>query len=783
LSRGQNSPFGVRLRRLREAAGLTQEELASRAGLAAKNISDLERGERKRPYPHTVRSLADALGLSKEERAALFAAVPKRGSSNRSAQAVAPEPTLPMPPTPLVGRERDLEEIKAFLAQPEIRLLTLTGTGGVGKTRLAIQAARDAADLFPDGVAFVALASVGSPSLIVPTVCRTLGLRESAEENPQELLRVHLRDRELLLVLDNFEHVLEAAPEATGLLGSSASLKVLCTSRAPLHVRGEQEYSVMPLALPASTRSPSVEEVVNSPSGRLFLERARAASPAFSITEDNAAAVAAICWRLAGLPLALELAAAKMTFLDPATLLSRLDRALSTGSTRDVPDRQRTLRATLDWSYDLLSGPHQALFRMLSVFNGDFSLDAADAVGAAGVVGSEEILDLLGGLAEQSLVVAEVAGGQGVRYRMLEPVRQYAYEKLEVHKEVEETRRRHAGFFLALAERADPEVRGPRQVEWLERLERENDNLRAAMSWALSAGDYDTAARLGWALHTFWLVRGHHREERRWMEAAFEHELSPALRIRALHVAGSMAYSQGDYPAAEEYFQEALCLSRREGDMLAEGHGWGGVALVEIVRPDYEAAASHLEKAIVIFERCDEEYLASALRVILGAVLLARGEGEPAERTFEDGLASARRLEIPSLTYITLYNSAQSALAQWDREKAGRLLREGIEWSERTKDRANLAYFLEALAAVTELGGEAERSALLLGAAEGLLEEVGARVYNYYIPDRSLYERTVTTLRSQLGEEGFEQTRAEGRAMDFDQTVEYALERNEASPA
>jgi len=749
------------------------------AGLTARGISDLERGERRRPHPHTVRALADALDLPEDERAALFAAVPGRGEEGTPK--VTPNLILPEPPTPLVGRERDLKVLSTFLVQQEVRLLTLTGTGGVGKTRLALEAARDAADTFPNGVAFVVLASVGDASLVVPTVCRALGLRETAGASPQDVLRTHVRDKKLLLVLDNFEHVLEAAAEVAELIGSSTQLKVLCTSRSPLHVRGEQEYPVTPLELPASTRSPEPAAVLASPSGRLFAERARAASPAFSITEDNAAAVAAICWRLAGLPLALELAAAKARFLNPATLLVRLDRALSTGSARDVPDRQRTLRATLDWSYALLSEPEQALFRRLSVFAGGFTLEAAEAVSAVGdPVAEEDVVGLLGGLAGQSLVAAQT-GAKVLRYGMLEPVRQYALEKLEEHEESEKTRRRHAAFFLALAELADPEVRGPRQAEWLERLERENDNLRAAMAWALSAGDDDTAVRLGWALHTFWLVRGHHREERRWIETALERGLVPPLLTKALLLAGSLAYAEGDYPAAEERFQDALRLSQRTGDVLAKGHALGGTALVEIARQGYEAAASRLEKAVAIFQHYDEDYLASALRVILGTVLLARGEDERAERALEEGLASARKLRTPSLMYIALYNSAQTALAHGEREKAARMLEEGVQWAARNKDRANLAYLLEALAAVLVLEGEGRRSAFLLGAAEALLEEVGARVYNYYIPDRSLHERTAASVRSLLGQDGFQQTWSEGRAMTFDQAVACALSTVEHS--
>ena len=779
------APFGERLRSMRQAAGLTQEELASQAGLSPNAVGALERGARRRPQPHTVRALSDALGLSEEERAALLAAVPKRSeaasSAGESSSPASPASlsALPHPATALVGREREIEEVSGLLARQDMRLLTLTGIGGVGKTRLAMKVAREAAPLFPDGAAFVGLAALADPALVVPTILRSLGVPEAEGRTPTEALVDHLREKRLLLVLDNFEHLLEAAPEVATLIEACPVLSVLCTSRAPLRIRGEREYPVPPLGLPATTRSPDEGEVLASPSGMLFVERAQATSPGFALTRENVPSVAAICWRLAGLPLALELAAAKVRLLDPATLLSRLDRALSTAWGRDLPERQRTMRATLDWSHDLLSGPERALFRRLSVFCGGFTLPAAEDVGAETTEnegGPEEMLEPLGVLVEQSLVVARPgSGGQEARYGMLEPVRQYAREKLESSGEAEDARRRHAKFFVDLAERAEPELRGPRQAVWLDRLEQDLDNLRTAISWALSARHADIAARLGWALHTFWLVHGHHREERRLMEIALEHELPLALRTRALLVAGSMAYAHGDYPAAEERWQEALLLSQRDEDVLAEGHAWGGMGLVEMARPDYEAAASSLEKAIALFERCGQDYLASALRVMLGTMLLARGEGERADRAFEESLASARRLKVPSLTYIVLYNLAQAALARGDRGKATRMLGEGIEESRRIKDRANLTYFLEALAAIRALEGEAERSALLLGAAEALLEKVGARVHNYYAPDPSVRVRAVAEARAGLGDAGFEGAWTRGRGMDFEQAIDYAL--------
>ena len=781
----QGAPFGARLRRLREAAGLTQEELASRAGLSATAVSVLERGERRRPYPHTVRSLADALGLSEGERAALLTAVPRRGATPEisSPASVSLGSILPSPPTPLLGRERELREVGLLLGSFEVRLLTLTGIGGVGKTRLAVEAARAslAEGRFPDGASFVPLAPLRDPGLVIPTVARSLGLREAEGEGAGDVLRTHLLEKKALLVLDNFEQLLGAAVEVAGLISSGPGLVVLATSRSPLRVRGEQEYPVPPLLLPSSTRNPTEEEVFGTPSGRLFVERARAASPSFELTPQNAPAVATICWRLGGLPLALELAAAKVRLLDPAALLPRLDQALSTAWARDLPERQRTMHAALDWSYDLLSGQERGLFRNLSVFVGGFTLEAAEAAGpetGGASEGPKEVLGLLGALVEQSLVTAEASPdvGGGARYGMLEPVRQYALEKLEESGEAEASRRRHAAFFLALAERARGELRGPAQVGWLEHLERENGNLRAAMSWALSeAGEAEVAARLGWALWVFWWLRGHQGEGRHWMETLLAADLPPNLRARAVQVTNSMAYTQGDFEACARYSAEALEFSRQVEDELCEAYALCGVGLDAMGRGDLGEATSRFEEAIALFDLTGEEGAVPVVRVWAGIVLLLEDHREEAVAAFEEGLEQARQRGDRLGTYNALYNLAQLAMGRGDHGLARRMFEEGVALSEQMRDQANLAYFLEGLAVVIGMAGKARRSATLSGAAERLLGEAGAPVYNYYVPDPSLQEGALDTARTLLGEAAFEEMRERGRGMDFEQAVAFAL--------
>jgi predicted ATPase/transcriptional regulator with XRE-family HTH domain len=783
----RNDTFGGMLRGLRGAAGLTQEELAMQAGMTAKGLSALERGERRRPFPHTFRSLADALGLTDEERSVLLAAMPPRRDEKPQADGgAAPDlrtldhpvsnsspAGLPAPTTPLVGRERELEEVKNLLGRPGTRLLTLTGVGGTGKTRLALEAAR-LVEGFPDGAAFVALAPLGDATLVIPTIARSLGLQESTGMPPLDAVREYLRGRKMLLVLDNFEHVTGASSEVSFLLETCPDLAVLVTSRAPLRIRSEQEYPVPPLGLPASTVSPDPEEVLSSPSGRLFVDRARAASPAFEVTAENAGAVAAICWRLDGLPLALELAAARSRFLDPASLLLRLDRALSGGWVRDLPERQRTIQAALDWSYDLLSEEEKALFRRLSLFSGGFTLGAAETVGAADGLESEDVLDLLGLLVDQSLVLAETPSGR-MRYRMLEPVRQYALDKLRESGEQDGVRIRHAGYYTELSEEAEPRIKGRDQVAWLDRLETENANLMAAISRSSEAGDPETAARIGWAIAMYWVMRARHSEGRRLMgqALALAPEAPPGVRARIIWGLAVCIYGTGENERLMEVAGEGARLARQAGDRRLEANTAGMMGFAALQLGDFDQATRILEESLTVFREMELDWDTAHILNHLAIPPMQRGRFDQAADYAREALAMTERTGDRLAGNIALYILAQAALATGNRQEAAGFLRRSLVLASELGDTVNTAYCIQALSTAEERR-DPHRVARLLGAAEALLDTVGVPLYA--TSDGELHRDTADLVREELGEEAWLMARDEGREMTFEQAVAYALE-------
>src|SRR5918993_381173 len=474
---------------------------------------------------------------------------------------------LPRQPTPFLGREREISELVDMLRRDEVQLLTLTGPGGTGKTRLALQAAADLLDDFRDGVFFVPLAPLSDPALIAPAIGNAIGIREEGERSLAERLRDVLATKHLLLVLDNMEHLVEGAPLVGEILAASPRLKVLATSRLPLRLRAEREYPVPPLALPRRKPPPLPEHLTQYTAVQLFVERAQAVKPDFAIDNENAPAVAEICHRLDGLPLAIELAAARVRMLSPQAMLPRLEKRLPllTGGARDAPARQRTLRNTIAWSYDLLEPKEQILFRRLAVFGGGATFEAVEAV--ANADGSLDVFGGLERLLEQSLLRQDVGPEGEPRFSLLETIREFGIEQLEAHGESEDAQARHAGFFLTLVEEAAPDLHGPTQRAWLERLETEHDNIRAALGWSLTH-EPEAALRIGAALFWFWYYRGHLTEGRDWIERALATgaSASPDVRARVLNWSSAFAWERADYATAALRSEEALALARSAGD-------------------------------------------------------------------------------------------------------------------------------------------------------------------------------------------------------------------------
>ena len=678
---------------------------------------------------------------------------------------------LPAAQSSFIPRERELRGIENMLA--EHRLVTLTGPGGTGKTRLGLQVTANLQDRFADGVFAVFLARLTDPELVPSTVAQALGVRQQGLVPIWDTVKDFLAHKRMLLLLDNFEHLLAAAPYVSDLLASTSDLTILVTSRAALRISAEHEYPVPPMTLPSPEEVSDLKALSQSEAVELFVQRARLVKPQFELTAANARAVAEICVKVDGLPLAVELAAARIRLLEPDELARRLENSLSllTGGPRDLPARQQTLRNTIKWSYDLLDEPERELFMRLGVFAGGFSLEAVEVLSG----GEIDVLDELEHLVEQSLLKAEF-GPHGTRYWALEPVRQFADELLENSEGAEQFREAHAGFYAQLALQAEGLLQGPSQLEWLSRLDTENDNLRAAMSWALAKGRHDLVAALGRGLWMFWWLHGHQEEGRRFMEAALQKDPPDLPRAVEQAVAGAMALVQGDHKASIAYLRQAIALARelQNYELLAFGlHTLGLAALNE---PDLETAESSFLEALPIFLAGGNDLMVSGLRTHLGTVALIKGDLDGAEASMTEALDIARKVGDNVSTYFALYNLAQVALSRADFDKAAPLLAEGLALAGQVQDQTNLAYYLEGWAVVLGARGEGERSARLMGASQQLREAAEVATYNYLTPSRPLYEQTVAKVKAQIGEDAFDKASTEGRALSLKEAVSYALE-------
>lgn len=731
---------------------------------------------------------------------------------------------LTLPRTPLVGRDHEVAAVQRLLLQEQVGLLTLTGPGGIGKTRLALQAAANALDHFVDGVYFVSLAPISDPDLVASALAQTLGVREAAGRPLQESLQESLRDKQLLLVLDNFEQILPAAPLVSALLTACPCLKALVTSRASLHLYGEQEFPVPPLALPDTKQLASTGQT-DFAAIDLFCQRARAVKPDFVLTPDNAAAVAQICIGLDGLPLAIELAAARIKLFSPAALLARLDQRLTllTGGAHDLPTRQRTLRDEIAWSYDLLTPEEQKLFRRLAVFIGGFTLEAAQAVGNAQGDLAINVLDGIATLIDQNLLKQIEQPGDEARFGMLETLREYGLAQLTASDEAKTIRRRHAYYFVALAEAIEPLLGGPQSQSEpaRSRLRSELDNLRLVFAWSQSPSPQDdqprteVGARLACALSFFPFGNDHIHELRGWLETTLQWaEVPTALRAKALWGAGMAAIVHGDYHIARAELEESVALCRTVDNPSQLAAALRELCLVAYTQRDLTAAQRYGEESLALYRTLGRQAGLALVLEGLGSTFVHQGNLAAARALFEEQLALAQLLDQATLRsgalvglgwiarletdFATAYEYFTEALTirrelredwmigealdllgelcqqQGAREEARHHYLEGLTVAHAFGDKGGMALILYHLSTLALVQRQPLRAARLLGAATALRRASGG--LHFHSPTTLAdWESTSTTLQTALGAERFAARWAEGQAMRLEEAVAFAL--------
>jgi predicted ATPase/DNA-binding CsgD family transcriptional regulator len=703
------------------------------------------------------------------------------------------------------------------------RLLTLTGAGGSGKTRLALEVARDLVDAYQDGVWLVELAPLSETKLVPQAMAKVFGVPERPGELLIDTLAEVLHSRESLLILDNCEHLVETVARLVDLLlDSCPQLRVLATSREALGVEGEVRWTVPPLSMPQGTPSSSGELEVYE-SARLFVERATGHDPSFSLSPQNAVGVAEISKRVEGIPLAIELAAARVGMLSVQQIAERLTDSLKllTGGARTATSRQQTLRATLDWSHDLLLEKEKALYRRLSVFAGGWTLEAAEEIGSDESVEEGEVLDLLSRLAEKSLVLAKVTEQGGARYRFLEPIRQYALEKLEESGEVEAVRGAHARHFLALAEEAETKLKGPAQLEWLECLEVEYGNVRAALSWALEAGEAGLGLRIAGAMWWFWLVRGYTSEGCRWLEGMLAKYDGPLVHVRAKALVGAgrlllergdperatdllakgvtllreaglnqgladsldnlgiaWAY-QGELSRAKTLFEESIELFREAGDMWGVAESLNNLALIAGIHNNRDQeTALHKESLRIRRELGDERGIVMSL-INLAFMALKGGAYGQAASLCEEGLDLGRALGDKGLTANLLINQGLALLNSGDSGRAMELFQGSLVVHQEMGDKYHLHSDLMSLASAAVMEEKPIRAARLFGAAQALRKSTGIALVD--VENGPFYERFVAEARSQIEEKAWERALQEGQAMSLQGATQYALSEEKPS--
>jgi predicted ATPase/DNA-binding CsgD family transcriptional regulator len=704
-----------------------------------------------------------------------------------------PSTNFVLPRGPLIGREHEIATIQQLLLQEQVGVLTLTGPGGIGKTRLAMQVATSLLDHFVDGVYFVSLAPIRDAALVIVAIAETLGVREAGTQPLIEALQVYLQHRQMLLVLDNFEQVLAAAPLLTPLLAECDRLKFLVTSRASLDLYGEQEFPVPPLALPdpkwLTTRggelAPHLAQIA---SVTLFVQRALAVQPDFALSATNAAAVGEICIDLDGLPLAIELAAAKLKLFSPPALLARLQQRLTLliGGPQDLPARQRTLRDEIAWSYDLLAPVEQILFRRLAVFAGGFTLEAAQAVcNVAGDLGVD-ILHGVTSLMEQNLLkqaqqtkrAGEHLLGAEARFHMLETLREYALEQLIASGEAEAIRRQHTIFFLMLVEKIAPALEGAGQALGLVRLTAEYDNLQTALAWSQGeGGGSDIGLRLASALAFFWLMNGFWSEGRRWLEGALAHAKATEymeVRAHALSGAGELAAMQGDHAAARTHLEECLRIASELGTKRLVSFALTNLSFLAHGQHDDALATAQLEEALAIARDLEDWSQIASVLVFLGNLASDRHDYTGAQALYEEGLAIFQKQGDGYNTADTLAYLGRLAQTQGDYARAGALFIESLtRWKAiGTFQWKGVADCLNGLAGVCALHHQFEETTRLFGAAESLRELLRGSPSAL---SRTSVEDKHAALLAELGETAFAAAWAAGRALSAEEAVDYAL--------